>query len=392
MSNESKMSEERIHDESCARLRRVLFVAGLDAAIKFGSLEEQILVLASEFRSRGETFVPVFVSPLGGQAKERFSVAGVETEALALHHFEFAKLRTLLRIIRKHRIEVVHWNFYHPFNAYILALSLLCPRLRHHYTDHTSRVAPQNRRNGAVHRRLRTILFSRYARICCISEYVRESLLEAGAPINRTTVIPYFINTDRFRPAPNSRDNLRKRLDTTTPFVALAVAHLIPEKGIDVALRAIDLLLDSSLWIVGDGPERERLERFVVQMGLEKRVHFAGTQYQVEPFVQAADCLVCPSLWHEAAGLVNIEALACGVPIVASRIGGIPEIVRDNHTGFLVPPGDHKAIAVALHKLFDSHELRTTMGNNARAESLRRYSVSARIADHLQPYRALREG
>ena len=72
--------------------------------------------------------------------------------------------------------------------------------------------------------------------------------------------------------------------------------------------------------------------------------------------MQAADCLVCPSLWAEAAGLVNLEALSTGLPVVASRIGGIPEYVEDGKTGMLFPPGDHQALAALIRRLMDTPE------------------------------------
>ena len=70
----------------------------------------------------------------------------------------------------------------------------------------------------------------------------------------------------------------------------------------------------------------------------------------MEPLLQAADCAVCPSIWSEAAGLVNLEAQACGLPVIARRIGGIPELVEDGRTGFLFTPGDHRELAERLRR------------------------------------------
>lgn len=369
-----------------SRLPRVLFVAGLNPSIKFGSLEEQILVIAKEFRSRGQTFVPVFDSPMVGDAKAHFAAAAATTEHLSLDRLSVGRVRALLAMIRKYRIEAIHWNFYHPFNAYVWVLSILRPGLRHYFTDHTSRASRSDSNSRRKHWLLRRLLFSRFSKIICITDFVRNSLLEAGASPQRSVTTRYFINTDRFRPDQATRDRVREELNAGSEFVALMVAHLIPEKGIDIALRALVLVPDVVAWIVGDGPERSRLEQLARELGLERRVQFIGSQSYVEPFMRGSDCLLCPSLWQEAAGLVNIEALACGVPVLASSVGGIPEIVDHERTGFLLPPGDHEELARALRKLNQSPTLREKMSHSARSEALHRFSVSSRLHDHLNTY------
>src|SRR5262249_30654550 len=156
----------------------------------------------------------------------------------------------------------------------------------------------------------------------------------------------HFINTDRFRPNLAIREAVRREHGCEQRFVALLAAHLIPEKGVDVAIRAlVETPQNVVLWIVGTGPEQACLQALTAKLGLPDRIKFFGQQPEVQPFMQAADCLLCPSLWAEAAGFVNIEALATGLPVLASRIGGIPEYVDDCRTGILFPPGDHQALA-----------------------------------------------
>ena len=117
-----------------------------------------------------------------------------------------------------------------------------------------------------------------------------------------------------------------------------------------------------------------------------ERVRFLGPQDRVEPYLQAADVLVCPSLWQEAAGLVNVEAQACGLPVVASRIGGIPEYVEEGRTGLLFPPGDFRQLAACLTQLKESPDLCNRLGAEARRRAVERSSVAARLDDYLKLY------
>jgi glycosyltransferase involved in cell wall biosynthesis len=131
------------------------------------------------------------------------------------------------------------------------------------------------------------------------------------------------------------------------------------------------------------------LERLVRDLGLERRVCLLGLQRHVQPLMQAADCLVCPSLWGEAAGLVNLEANACGLPVVASRIGGIPEYVDDGRSGVLFEPGNASALADAVRRLVDQPQLFRNMSREARTIALERFAPEARLPAILDMYRNL---
>jgi hypothetical protein len=124
------------------RLKRVLFVLRLDPAGKFGSLEEEALTLARSFRERGSLFLPMYLRPLDSVSVDQYAREGLEVEAMDLARFDLRALRRLFGLIERHRIEVVHWTFYHPlFNGYLWALAVLKPRVEHYFTDHISRPA-----------------------------------------------------------------------------------------------------------------------------------------------------------------------------------------------------------------------------------------------------------
>ena len=107
----------------------------------------------------------------------------------------------------------------------------------------------------------------------------------------------------------------------------------------------------------------------------------------MQPVLQAADLFVCPSRWAEAAGLVNLEAQACGLPVVASRIGGIPEYVDDGRSGTLFEPGNVQQLAAAVRLLHDDRAALERMGREARATALERFAPEARLPDILDLYR-----
>ena len=373
--------------EPLASLRRVLYVVPLDPSQKFGSLEEQILFLGQAFRREGGLFLPLFSCPDGPNKLALFHDAGLPAECLDLHVFRREAARRLLYLVRRERIDVVHWNFTHPTrNPYFWLLRLLAPRVAHYLTDHISRPWPLPRPGSWLSRTARHWVLRRYQRIVCVSQFVHDCLSQ-GRPWPGARSCLHFINTNRFCPDPRARSSVREQLGAGDALVAVIVAHLITAKGIDVACRALARLEGTVLWVVGPGPEEANLRRLCAEIGVEQRVRFLGNQPHVEPYLQAADCLVCPSVWAEAAGLVNLEGQAVGLPVIASRVGGIPEYVEEGQTGLLFPPGDDVALADCLARLRDDPALRRRMAEAARASAIERFSVESRLPEFLDLYR-----
>jgi glycosyltransferase involved in cell wall biosynthesis len=368
-------------------LRRVLYAVALNPDQKFGSLEEQICFIAHAFRDRGSLFLPLFLCPPGPGKTRQFEDRGVRAECLDLGRFRFRTHRRLRQLIRRERIEVVHWNFTQPVsNPYLWSLTMLAPRVKHYYTDHISRPAPAPPARGRLRRLLKTCLLRRYDKIACVSRFVRDYVEGEGTRRN-TVCCPYFVNTDRFRPDEGVRAELRRREKVDGRFVVLTVAHLIREKGVDLALRALaELPADVVLWVAGDGIEAEPLRRLQAELGLEERVRFLGLERNVAPYMQAADCLACPSVWAEAAGLVNLEAQAVGLPVIGSRVGGIPEHVVEGETGLLFTLGDFRELAECIRRLHGDPQLCRRMSQAARAHALRCFSPESRLGDCLQLY------
>jgi len=174
----------------------------------------------------------------------------------------------------------------------------------------------------------------------------------------------------------------------------LCAGRLWPTKGQDTLIRAMALLKnsvpDAKVEFVGDGPQRETYQRLAQELGVADRCTFAGNVPHDEVLARMAAATVCvvPSR-SEAFGIVNIESMAVGTPVVASQVGGIVEIIRDGQDGFLVPPDDPQALANRLYLILSDPALRAQMGQNARQHFLDRFEQRANIVKQADWFEAL---
>jgi glycosyltransferase involved in cell wall biosynthesis len=211
-----------------------------------------------------------------------------------------------------------------------------------------------------------------------VSDYARtRTARQLGIDESRTVTIYNGVDLDRFVPAPHR--------SAGGPPTILVVAHLIREKGVDVLLRAVARLDHRSarLLVVGDGPELPQLRALATTLGIEDRTEFAGLRDDVPSCLQKADIFVHPAIWAEAFGWTIAEAMASRCAVIASRTGGIPELIVDGETGMLVEPGDPEAIGSALTRLLESPELRARLGEGARRRVEERFSLKGCAARHV---------
>ena len=225
-------------------------------------------------------------------------------------------------------------------------------------------------------------------RVVAISSYTARELRElADVPIE---VIPYTTAL----PAPPSLPQA-----TGGPPVLLFVGRLVERKGVPYLIEAIGLLRDVSirLVIVGDGPERPKLEAAARHWGVADRVEFRGkvSATELQGAYARASAFVLPSVFDargdtEGLGVVALEAMNYGTPVVASRIGGIPDIVEDGVTGLLVPPGDAAALAATLRRVLDEPDLARKLGEAGRRRLHEQFSWEAITARWDAVYASLR--
>ena len=231
-------------------------------------------------------------------------------------------------------------------------------------------------------RATRTAALKQAAHVFCPSVYLRGVALGWGLDGARVSVLP--------NPAPEipvlpAREELRGELGLDGQVLAFA-GRLGPQKGLDVALEALAGVPDVTLAIAGDGPDRAALERRAQDLDLGDRARFLGPlpREGVLRLFRAADASLLPSAWENFPHTV-VEALAVGTPVIATRVGGVPEVVRDGENGLLVPAGDPDALAAAIRRFFGEDGLRRGLAE-AAASSVASYTeeaVFARIEEAL---------
>lgn len=226
---------------------------------------------------------------------------------------------------------------------------------------------------------------SRVAATC--SDEVFE-LVRMGLPRSRMSVVPCGVDLERFTPQ-----------GTTEPrdhrYRIVSVGRLVPRKGFDVAIAALRSLPEVELVIAGgpqegrlaEDPEAQRLLRFASELGVGDRVRLTGqiARADVPALLRSADVVVCTP-WYEPFGIVPLEAMACGVPVVAAAVGGLTDSVVDGVTGVHVPPRRPDAVAAAVRKLLSDAALRDAYGIAGSDRARCRYSWDRIATDTFRVY------
>ena len=244
------------------------------------------------------------------------------------------------------------------------------------------------RGGGAPRRQHERWLWPLAHHILCNSRYVRDLLVSAyRVPSNRVTVVPNGVDSEFFGPPARERPS--------GPLRLLTVARLVPDKDHDTLLMAFARIAsrhpEAELWLVGDGPRRQALEHKAGDLALNGRVRFFSGQPDLRAFYHRAHLFVLSSV-AEALPNVILEAMAAGLPIVATRVGGIPEVVVEKSTGLLVEPGDVTGLAAALDYLLKNSEIRESMGQHGRERVMQQYSLTAMVKGHEEVWTRLLQG
>ena len=199
--------------------------------------------------------------------------------------------------------------------------------------------------------------------VIAVSHALGTRLIELGADPEMLNVLPNGVDLDKFRLL--DRDAVRSELCLAKPML-LSVGNLVKLKGHDLAIKALARMPDMNLAIVGTGPLEKELKSLAQNIGVERRVRFVGAldQSKLLQYYNAADCLVlCSS--REGMANVLLESLACGTPVIATPVGGNPEIVRDEKVGVLMTDRTVDALVAAVDRLFSNYPVRADIRSHA---------------------------
>lgn len=367
----------------------LVWVAGkLD---KRGSFEDYLLRLARALNTAGLTTHLVAGQPWDAGLRRDLAALG-----LGLTELAEGELRSPWRaaaILARTRPRLLHYHFGSP-SSKLAGMAALAGVSRFVFTDHGSRTQVETGGAGLAAakrwtRRMRASLVDLYLPVSHeVAGHLRQ---EIGLPAARLRRLVNGVDLTRFRPAaPEERAALRGRMLGLGPQqpVLLYAGQLTAEKGVEELLAIQPALLAAfpGLHIAwaGDGPLRG-----AVEAAAAPGVRVLGRRRDMPELLRAADLVVAPSRWREAFSLILAEAAASGLPAVASRIGGIPEVVANQVTGELVPPGDRAALLAALSGLLDQPARRLAMGQAARRRAEALFDLDAMIGATLGHYAAL---
>ena len=292
----------------------------------------------------------------------------------------------MTEVARYHELDVlhVHYAIPHAASAY-LAQQMLAPRpvgvvTTLHGTDIT--LVGQEPSFYPLTR----FVIQRSDAVTAVSRFLRDEtdrIFDPGRPIE---VIRNFVDTQVFVPRPDLRAD-----NPLTPSGTPLLMHASNFRKVKNIPRVLEVFarvrasMDCRLALVGDGPERSTAQTLARRLGVEDSVQFLGSQESMEELLAMADLLLLPSE-TESFGLVALEAMSCGTPVVASRRGGLPEVVRDGETGWLRDPDDVEGMAEGALRILRDEELARRMADRGRELACEVFCIRCVIEDYVELY------
>jgi glycosyltransferase involved in cell wall biosynthesis len=237
-----------------------------------------------------------------------------------------------------------------------------------------------------LYERLDRACLRRMDRVVCVSEGQAVKVRRARVNPRKVLVIRNAISPERFsEPDPSARADLLGLFPEPPEQIVGAAGRISPEKGFEVLVEAAAILTRSNPRVgfihFGDGPLRARLLARIGQLGLNDRFLLAGFRYDLDRLIPAWDLAVIPS-YTEGLPNIALEAFAASIPLVATAVGGVPEVVDDGKSGYLVPPGDAQALAQSMSAALKSDDYRRAMGQRGRDRVVEEFTFAAQVAEY----------
>ena len=326
-----------------------------------------------------------------GALAKRLSAEGLSPVYLKRSRFDPLTCKDLVHIMRSEKTQIVHLHGYGATTfGRVAARWCGIPTIVQIHSDYRPSPTQYPGWVGLIDR-----LLSPWTSLClAVSEAAARSAIQfQHFRQEKLKILHNMIDINTFKPASHDvKKSIRLEIGIpSSASVAVCVTRFLPVKGVDQLIeawaRVIQQASNTHLLIVGDGPLRPDLERAAAGLGIDGKAHFLGYRSDVELILQAGDFLVVPSR-SEALGFCAIEAMAVGLPVVAFRVGGIPEIVQEGVTGLLAEPGNIMDLSDKILMLIRDRQLCSQLGQAglARAED---YGISAYIQKLIQLYKSV---
>jgi N-acetyl-alpha-D-glucosaminyl L-malate synthase BshA len=298
----------------------------------------------------------------------------------------------LVQVARAHRLDIIHAHYAIPHAAaaylarQILASSGNCPVPRTITTLHGTDVTILG--SDPSYRETVAFCIDQSDAVTAVSASLRDDTKREMPVRSDIVVIPNFLDCSFHRRKPDAK--LRAALCSENEKLVVHISNLRPVKQVDAVVRVFALIrqqVAARLVIVGEGPERGNLTQLVRALDLQAHVEMIGEAQDVVSVLSAADLFLLPSL-QESFGLSALEAMACGVPVVASRVGGLPEVVEDGVTGCLHPPDAVEEMAACAIDILSNDSLRARLGEAGVRVAREKFSADRVVPLYETLYRA----
>jgi glycosyltransferase involved in cell wall biosynthesis len=373
-------------------VRGVCFVA--PEIDRVGGYELATLALSRSLRGRGIPVLIVTTATRVQNTAEDEDIIRIEARGRRTLLHTLPRLLAFLARERS-KYSIIHCpTFSHLSGLAVLAGRILrCPTLLRVATENDVREFAEGR-----HWKYRLFfwLLRGATSVIAPSAAIRDELLRAGFSSERVVCFANAVDVNRFRPVTaGEKAQAKSALGLARETAVIGtVARLVQRKGIDVLLRAFAMVRHRHpvhLLVVGDGPLSEELRALARELEIEGSVSWLGFQADPVNWLQAMDVFAFPSRLEGVPNAV-LEAMATGLPIVATNIGGVVDLLEEGRTGFLIPPEDSGALAAALDQLLSNAPLRADLGSNARSRAVEGFSLADSATRLVNLYVTLENG
>ncbi|QGU00490.1 Glycosyltransferase [Candidatus Syntrophocurvum alkaliphilum] len=333
---------------------------------EIGGAEELVLTIMKLLDK--EKYDPHLICLCHGPFVELAKKEGLKASTIPMKHkLDLSTINPIKEYLVKNKIDIVHT---HGVRANLVArIAAHKEGLPVATTFHSALRYDYNNKITSIFAKRLTMLTNKHTnKFIAISNSIKDEIMAMNVPANKIKVIHSGLDTAKFT-SNTPKEKVQKELEINPQNKTITmVARLHPVKGHEYFIRAakevIEKNINAQFLIIGEGELRSELEQLINKLNLDKNIIMPGYYSKIEDIYRISDIICVPSVM-EGLGLVVLEAMYFKTPVIASNVGGIPEIIEDGKDGILTPPQDYKALADAIIKLCQNEKLSQTIAQNA---------------------------